>query len=477
MTSFLEKDTSPRTTSLVSTIALLAFLPLFMMGLYQIYTVLQAFGVRANIIVDTKTILEPVNTDFLQAFAQGGEEKVDMIESVIPEVRALRPKIIRIDHIYDSYDVLELNGGNLVFDWTKLDKAVNSILATGAKPMLSLSYMPTAIAKDGNIINPPNNWDDWSYVIQKTIEHYSGRTQKNISGMYYEVWNEPDLAQFGGWKLAGEKNYLTLYRYAASGAQKAQDTVSFSFGGPATTGLYKNWVLSLVQLGSRLDFISWHSYLADPKQYDTDQRNITTWLLPYPNFTLLPKLVTEFGYTGSKHAGYGSMYSAAFTAAVTRQVISGGPTYLFSFQLKDGPNQENNTGWGLLSHDSQGKTKKPRYHVYNFMKDMAGNRLRVTGEGSWVTSFATTKGNSIKLLLVNFHPTNSKSETVPVQFDNLDAGEYSYNERFLLGRNITLSESITDTFLKKEIYMPINSVAIIELIKKESTPSSILPNR
>jgi len=60
--------------------------------------------------------------------------------------------------------------------------------------------MPGVIAKDGNIINPPNDWNEWTLVVQKTIEHYSGKNDRNMNGVYYEVWNEPDLAQFGGWK-------------------------------------------------------------------------------------------------------------------------------------------------------------------------------------------------------------------------------------------------------------------------------------
>lgn len=471
MASFLEQDTSPRATSLVSTLALLAFLPLFFAGLYQIYTVLRAFGTPANIIVDAKNVLEPINTDFLRAYAQGGEESTDMLAPIIPEIKALRPKIIRIDHIYDSYQVVGRNGSALTFNWTELDKAVNSIIATGAKPLLSLSYMPSAIAKEGKIINPPNNWDEWSTVIQQTIEHFSGKANKNISDMYYEVWNEPDLAQFGSWKLAGEKNYLTLYRYASIGAQNSKNVLPFSLGGPATTGLYKNWIIALASSGARLDFFSWHSYLPDPKQYLTDQRNLIQWLLPYPQYTLLPKFITEFGFTGSKDSRYSTTYGAAYNAAVTRQIISGGPTYLFTFQLKDGPNQEAGNGWGIISHESQGKKTKPRYHVANFLQDMNGDRLLLTGEGTWVTGFASKKDNVIRLMLVNFNHEKSKSETVPISFNNLDPGTYTYREKFLLGRNVVFTEQVPESTLQKQLYMPMNSVAIIELTKL-ATPSA-----
>ncbi len=463
MTNILERE-AMRATSIISVIAMLAFLPLFMLGLYQIYTVLRASGTPANIVIDTNVVLEPVNTNFLHAFAQGGEEATDMIGPIVSEVRALNPRIIRIDHIYDYYQVVGRNGSELTFDWSRLDQAVNSILATGAKPMLALSYMPSAIAKDGSIINPPNDWNEWAFVVQKTIEYFSGRENRNISGMYYEVWNEPDLAQFGGWRLSGEKNYLTLYRYAAIGAQNAKNVLPFSLGGPSTTGLYRNWIIGLVNSGNRVDFFSWHSYLMDPKQFDRDQRNLTEWLLPYPRYTLLPKFVTEFGFTGAKDKRYNTMFAAAHMAAVTRQVISGGPTYLFAFQLKDGPNQDN--GWGMIHHESQGKKLKPRYYVPNFIRPMEGNRLLVTGEGSWTSAVATTRDGVIRLLLVNFNHQYSKGETVPLTFLNLEPGTYSYRERFFLGRDITLQETISEPTWKKQLFLPANSVALLELRKQ-----------
>ena len=75
-------------------------------------------------------------------------------------------------------------------------------------------------------------------MVQRTIEHYSG--EKGIANVYYEVWNEPDL--FGKWTMGGNKDYKKLYLYASRGAQAARVSQTFKFGGPATTGLYKNWL-------------------------------------------------------------------------------------------------------------------------------------------------------------------------------------------------------------------------------------------
>lgn len=466
--SILIRHVTGRTTSLVSLLALTIFLPLFVTLVFQAYNfVSKASGTPAVIFVDTKAEQEQIKTDFYHSFAQGGEERTDMLASVTADVKALKPKYIRLDHLYDNYSVVDRSGGGLTYNWGALDRAVDSILATGAKPVLALSYMPSVIAKDGAIINPPNDWNEWAQVVTATIEHFSGKSQRNLNGVQYEVWNEPDLEQFGKWSLGGDKNYLTLYKYAAIGASNAKGVNSFGLGGPATTGLYQRWIEALVQSGSRVDFLSWHSYLPNPKQYATDQRNLIKWLLPYPTYTLLPKYITEFGFTGAKSKGYGTSYGAAHTVAVIRQLISGGPTALFTFQLKDGPGQAEGDGWGLITGDDNGLRKKPRYFVFNFLDSMAGTRLALTGEGSWVTGFASKKDNKIRVLLVNFDQSGSHAETVPVTFTKLDPGTYTYREKFLIGKEQSSTEEITGDTLTKSVYMYAQAVTILELEKKK----------
>lgn len=465
--AFLTQRTKPKTISIIAVLALLVFMPFMLLAVQNIAVLItRATGTPARIIVDTKAILEPINTDFYHAFAQGGEESKDMLAPVVADIRALKPKVIRLDHLYDLYHVVGRSGGGLTFDFTRLDGAVDSILATGAKPVLALSYMPSVIAKDGSIVNPPNDWNEWALVVQKTIEHYSGRSEKNINGIYYEVWNEPDLAQFGGWKYYGDKNYLTLYHFASVGATNAQNVNMFYLGGPATTGLYKEWITALVTSGNRINFLSWHTYQADPKAYDTDQRNIISWLLPYPNYTLIPLLITEFGFTGDKSTLYGTQYAAAHAAAVVRQLITGGPLYLFSFQPVDGPNQQNGSGWGLVTNSDNGLTKKPRYYVYTFMDAMAGNRLALSGEGSWVTGFASSNNAVIRTLLVNFDRNGSHTENVPVTWENLDVGTYTLRRRYLFGTDTKTAEVATTSALTKQIPMTAQNVVILELSKR-----------
>lgn len=465
MANVFSRDVSSRTSSIVTTLSLLFFLPFLLYGVYEVINLIsRATEAPAVIVVNTKSILEPISTDYYHAFAQGGEEQSDMIAPVADLVSPLRPKYIRIDHLYDSYNVVKNDGGNLSYDFSRLDNVVNTITSLGAKPVLALSYMPAAIARDGVIINPPTDWGLWSSVVQRTIEHYSGKGEKNLTSVYYEVWNEPDLAQFGGWKLYGDKNYLDLYRNAAAGASRAQNVNRFYIGGPATTGLYQNWITAVARSGARVDFFSWHSYLPDPLRFSKNQDSIIAWLTRInPELILKPRLITEFGFTGDKSKGYGTMYAAAHTAAVITRTAATGITSLFTFQLKDGPGQEAGNGWGLLTHETNGKRAKPRYYIYSFIDVIAGNRLQTSGGNSFVSSLATTKAGIIRVLLVNFDYSGSHSEVSTVTFSGLNPGTYKYRQHFLLGQDVTLKETVEEDTLTKQIVMPAQSIVMLEL--------------
>jgi hypothetical protein len=97
---------------------------------------------------------------------------------------------------------------------------------------------------------------------------------------------------------------------------------------------------------------------------------------------------------------------------------------------------------------------------------MAGQRVSLTGEGTWVTGFASTRDGVIRVLLVNFDPRGTHVETVPVTFGNLTPGSYSLRQRFFLGSDATITETVSETTLQKEILMPASSVVMLELTKQ-----------
>ena len=426
----------------------------------------KAAGVPANIVVNYEGILGKMPTPW-RNLAQGGEESNDMIAPVVNETKALKPEYIRIDHIYDHFNVVSRSSdGGLTYDWSGLDAAVNSILATGAKPMLSLSYMPTAISK-GDILEVPKDWNEWGQVVQATITHFSGRSQRNLDGMAYEVWNEPDL--FGSYKVYGDKNYLTMYDVASRAAMNVRDTNLFEIGGPATTGLYQNWLQTLIKYVAknnlRMDFISWHRYSTDLDVFANDAKQARSWAENIPALVNLKFYVTEWGFDSEVNADYDTKFSAVHTIAASRMMM-GAIDRAFAFEVKDGPGPQKFWGrWGLLTNEKYGAPeKKPRYSAFLFLNSLDNTRLGVTGEGSWVKAIGSEDDSgNVKLLVVNYDSKKIHSEAVPITFENLPSMNFKYTRTDFFGGTRSLKIATTSASWKTVEYMDPNSAAIISL--------------
>jgi len=415
----------------------------------------KAREIKANIVVDPSINQGPL-IPIWQDLAQGGEEKYPF-DNILPEISTLKPKYIRIDHIYDFYNVVRKENNQLTFHWEELDRLVNQILTVGSLPFFSLSYMPPAIAKNGEITNSPGNWQDWSEVIRHTIQHYSGKNQKNLSNVIYEVWNEPDL--FGGWKIGGEKDYRLLYKYAILGANKAQNTNPFKIGGPAITAPYKNWVDEFLDFTSknnlRIDFYSWHRYSLQPEKFLEDINKVDTWLFKNSGFSL-EKYLTEWGPISEKSTINNSNFAATHLVATIKQILQR-VDLAFVFEIKG--------GWGILNQENGNLIKTPRYYALELLNKMTGNKISLEGENDWITGFATKEGNKIKIILVNLDSKNKHFEIVPLTVINLENGNYSYRKTFLREGETTSSKIITDTVFREEIPLTPNNIVVIELEK------------
>lgn len=438
----------------------------------EIYRLLsEASGTPANLVVQTQTPLGELPRPWVH-LAQGGEDlTTDMIAPVISQTHAIAPQTIRIDHIYDGYDVVGRNDqGQLTFNWTRLDQIVGSIIQTDATPMLSLSYMPPAIAS-GDIISPPRDWNEWSLVVQRTIEHYSG--ERAIPNIAYEVWNEPDL--FGGWKAraSGDRSYFELYKWSAIGASRAAVRQPYKLGGPATTAPYPAWVAGLLKYAQdnnfRLDFLSWHRYTKDMKTFTDDLELVDRELLKFPELAArMERYVTEWGPDSENHPSNDSTVGAAHLVSVARATL-GQIDRLYTFEIVDGKSPENQPlwgRWGLLTHPEFGAQQKPRYQAMQLLNRMTGIRLNVTGEGSWVRAIATRKSDGVlQILIVNYDQFGSHSEQTPLAIEGLRPGGNYRLARQLLGGGTTPVTIAADEagVLRTTLSLPANSVMLIEI--------------
>lgn len=450
-------------SNIIKSIIIAATIPLCLIGLKTITDIRKsAIGIPADININAQNIAGP-NPNFLwQNFSQGGEEAKDMIGPIIPQVKELQPKLIRIDHLFDFYQVYQ---GPDNYDFSRLDKAINSILSTKAIPLLSLSYTPANMTKDNKVASIPKDWNEWNKLIAATGKHYS--VDLNINGIYYEVWNEPDL--FGGWRSNRPPSYLELYNHTVKALESGIGPLkNYKVGGPATTAFYPNWIKNLLKNCTNnnlpLDFISWHQYSKSIADYNDDFDQLNQILTDYPRFYNIERFITEFGPNSEPDEIYDNQYSALHLMAVVSNLV-GKIHRLFTFEIVDGPLPPRNgsTGWGLLTHPLAGATPKPRYHGITFLNQLQGDLLSTSGNGSWVTSIATKFGPQIQILITNYDPSATHSETFPLKITNLTPGKYTLSRTDFLAKTSSQLIDITGTEYSTLFFLNPNSATILTL--------------
>lgn len=433
----------------------------------------RASGQEANLVIDTQSDLGPMPRPW-RNLAQGGEAFDWNITPITAKVSELKPQYIRLDHIYDFYDIVHKDGDQLSFDFSKFDPILDQIKATGATPFIALSYMPPAISS-GDIISAPNNYSDWQLTVQKTIEHVSG--EKAIPNVYYEVWNEPDW--FGKWGRSGNKSYMTLYKYSAQGAAAAQNTRPFKFGGPAITNLMKNWFYDFFEYAKkenlRVDFFSWHRYNTKVEQFEKDISDTHEWLRDFPEYQNTEMVISEWGHDSENNGGYDTSFGAAHTVATAIQMV-GTIEKGFVFEIEDGKDPEGKAQWGrwgLLTNQAFGAQPKPRYQALKLLDKIGETRLDLLGKGTWVKALASRSlaTDNVIVVITNYDASSSNVENVPITFSNIFPGEYTIKQTFL-GGTVKVDKMTSDTAtLKTNITMPSNSVALIELSHEGDLPS------
>lgn len=444
----------------LSIFAFITYRPFISFGLGSL------FGTKANIVVNL-TNSAPVSEVSWANLAQGGEERDGMLTNVTAQVRTLQPAYIRIDHIFDFYDVVARDGsGNLQFNWTKFDREIGAIREIGAKPFLSISYMPLAISS-GSETDNPLNWEDFRKCVAALVGHVSGTSGLNIADVYYEVWNEPDL--FGKFSINGAKSYLPLYRYAALGVSDTRNVNAFKFGGPATTGMYPEWMSALLNYANannlRIDFLSWHRYSKTVNVYEEDITAVKQVLVSYPKYKGVELIISESGYNSDLDPGNDGLISALHTIATYASTFQK-MDKLFTFEIKDGPGEKQYWGrWGMLTSEKFGSpVAKSRYRAIEFLNRMRGSWYPVYGVGTWVKAFATTDNGVIRLLLVNYDPAGIHSENVPINLVNLPSKNFTLRRTNFLGVSSDQPVTLSEENLSISEPMKPNTAKILEII-------------
>ena len=177
-----------------------------------------------------------------------------------------------------------------------------------------------------------------------------------------------------------------MYEASARAAQRANNVNRFEIGGPATTGLYQNWLERMIKFvddrNLRMDFISWHRYSYDLEQFEKDVKQARSWAEKIPALVNLKYYITEWGHDSNNHNGYDNHFGAIHTIAGAL-TMAGKINRAFIFEIKDGPGETKLWGrWGMLTHEKFGSVeKKPRYNAVVFLNQLYPYRIGLTGCG------------------------------------------------------------------------------------------------
>ncbi len=429
----------------------------------------RASGQPANLIINT-TSLTDFSSKPWQNLAQGGESTTFSLKPFAGELKQLAPKYIRIDHLYDFYvKVTRKDDGSLQYDFSKLDAIISEMRSINALPFISLSYMPDVL--NGDITGSPANWDDYYLVIKATIEHISGKRGLNLKDVYYEVWNEPDL--FGQWKTYGDKNYLTLYKTAVNAANAATNTQTFSFGGPAITALYDNWIKNVmdavVNQNLRMDFFSWHHYTTNPEDFRRDIEQLRKAMAPYQaQAKELEMVISEWGINSENDSRYDTDVSAAHLVSSLTYMM---PVIdkAFIFEIEDGKSPEGKEKWGrwgLYTYAEFGIKPKPRAQVIKMLNLLGSQKISVIGNGTWVRAIAAKKDQTTQVLIANYDHDGNHSEQVPLTLQGLADGPYQLSSTFLGRAKTSQTINVIGNTYTTTIPLPPNNVVLLEITKQ-----------
>ena len=136
----------------------------------------------------------------------------------------------------DNHVVSRAADGSLSFDFREVDAIYDQLLGMGLRPVVEVSFMPAAIARDADqtvfdyraIVSPPADWSQWRAVVSALAEHLVERYGVDeVRRWPFEVWNEPNLEVF--W-TGSQEEYLRLYDEAAAAIKEVDGELRV--GGP-----------------------------------------------------------------------------------------------------------------------------------------------------------------------------------------------------------------------------------------------------
>lgn len=361
------------------------------------------------------------------ALGQGGLSKEPMWADRIPDIRALRPRLIRL-FIQEYFDLLPARGQ---YQFATLGRSVDTILAAGAKPLMCICFKPRALfPKVDQDVVEPQDYAAWEELVYSLVKHFR---DLGAGIQYWEVANEPDIGEDGGCPYRFKPDsYVRYYQHTAAAILRADPKARV--GGPALANSRSPILPALLNAASTnqtqtpLHFVSWHIYSSDPKAIRGTIDYVKGLLTKYP--TLKLETFLDEWNMDLMNPPLDPRFQPCYVADVIWQMQEAGLDYSCYYHIRDWHVDFDTFArffspqgtafmarwWNRMPQfdglfDYQNRTR-PAYFTFKLLSRLTGTRLRLMSSHPAIHGFAT---HDEKMRMQNLLLWNFSNAAVPVE--------------------------------------------------------------
>lgn len=376
----------------------------------------------AQVVVSFDERLGPMQIERM-ALGQGGLSEEPMWADRIAEIRALKPALVRL-FIQEFFNLLPERGQ---YHFETLDRSIDTILQTGAKPLMCICFKPPLLFPEINQdIVEPNDYAEWESLVFNLVRHYR---ERDAGIRFWEISNEPDIGEDGGCPYRFKpESYTRYYQHTIAAILRADPEAHV--GGPAVASVRSPILPALLNFCDTnkvpLHFISWHTYSSNPRAIGETIDVARKLLELHPSLkveTVLDEWNMDLANPPSD-----PRFQSCFISETIWQMKEGGLDYSCYYHIRDWHAEHDRfakfmsptavammTRWwnrtpqfdGLFDYQN---TPRPSYFVFKLLSRLRGERLRLTSNHSAVHGFAAhdEQARMFNVMLWNF-------SAIPVQ--------------------------------------------------------------
>jgi hypothetical protein len=385
--------------------------------------------------IDLNKDLGPVEIDRF-GLGQGGLADTPIWGDRIPEIRSLRPRLIRL-FLQEYFDVYPRKG---VYRWERLDASVQTILETGAQPLMCIAIKPKLLFPSINQdVVEPNSYTEWSELIFQMVKHYRDKGWKI---QYWEVANEPDIGEDGGCpsRFTAE-NYPRFYEHTVKAVLRADPAAKV--GGPALANSKSPILPALLAYCSShsvpLHFVSWHIYNSDPLKIRATIESVKALLATFPNLRC-ETILNEWNMS-LRDPVVDPRFQPCFIAEVAYQMFDAGLTHSCYYHIRDFHVRAEQFAEFMSPHGTVSMARwwndmpqfdglfdfqnvlRPSFFAFRLLSRLTGKRLALerSSEDDGPHTMATVEpfGDRINILMWNFRLETPPARTVSLELKGL----------------------------------------------------------